>query len=72
MQHFLHSANLPQINLYGRKKGYLNTELSKERLERKEQFCREYLEALDIIDRGISHNRGEFFFFVTNKDLGGY
>ena len=47
-----------QINLYGRKKGYLNAELSERRLESKERFCVEYMEALDIVDKGISHNRG--------------
>ena len=47
-----------QINLYGRKKGYLNTELSEQRLESKERFCVEYMAALDIVDKGISHNRG--------------
>ena len=47
-----------QINLYGRKKGYLNTELSEQRIESKERFCVEYMAALDIVDKGISHNRG--------------
>ena len=39
-----------QINLYGRKKGYLNTELSERRLESKERFCVEYMEALERIE----------------------
>jgi len=46
------------LNLYGRKAGYLNYQLSRERLLRKVQYCQEYLSVLDVIDSGISHNRG--------------
>ena len=46
------------INIYGRKPGYFNHQLSAKRIENKEKYCREYLSVLDIIDAGISHNRG--------------
>ena len=58
MSFILHCVLHLQINLYGRKKGFLNAELSERRLDRKERFCVEYMEALDIVDKGISHNRG--------------
>ena len=46
------------INLYGRKSGYLNTQLSKTQLQNKRKYCHDYLKALNIVDAGISHNRG--------------
>ena len=50
------------INLYGRKPGYLNHQLSRERLVAKVRYCQQYLKVLDVIDAGISHNRGEHYF----------
>ncbi len=47
------------INRYGRKVGYLNSQLSEERLRKKLKYCQEYINVLDIIDPGISHNRGK-------------
>ena len=47
------------INTYGRKAGYLNSQLSEERLRKKLKYCQEYINVLNIIDPGISHNRGK-------------
>ncbi len=46
------------INLLGRRPGLTNADLSDQGLEKKENFCKDYLQALDIVDPGISHNRG--------------
>ncbi len=46
------------LNIYGRKPGYLNHELPEQKLADKVRFCQDYLSSLDIIDPGLSHNRG--------------
>ena len=38
--------------------GLRHGQLSEDILERKMKYAREYLAALDIVDAGISHNRG--------------
>ena len=57
------------LNLYGRKKGFDNPHLSEERIRSKMQFCEDYLWALDRIDPGISHNRGEHESFLLNPRI---
>lgn len=47
------------ITLIGRRQGWLNHQVSRNVLERKVLFCEEYMAALNIVDPGISHNRGE-------------
>ena len=46
------------ITSWGRSKGLENSSLSDEVLQKKIKYCREYLAALNILDPGISHNRG--------------
>lgn len=47
------------INIYGRRPGYLNVQLNEKQLQNKLRYCQDYLNALDIVDAGISHNRGK-------------
>ena len=46
------------VTTWGRVDGVRHAQLSEETLERKLRYARQYLAALDIVDRGISHNRG--------------
>ncbi|XP_059097869.1 SET domain-containing protein SmydA-8-like isoform X2 [Tigriopus californicus] len=58
-QHYLISiVKWLLVNLLGRKPGFANSQMSRARLEGKIKYCQDYLNALDIIDPGISHNRG--------------
>ena len=41
-----------------RKSGYTNQELTEDLLVKKILYCSEYLESLNIVDAGLSHNRG--------------
>jgi len=43
---------------WGRVEGLRHNQLSEDILERKMKYAREYLAALDVVDAGISHNRG--------------
>ena len=45
-------------NIYGRQKGYQYPLLSEDLVRDKIEFCQDYLKAMDIIDPGLSHNRG--------------
>ena len=45
-------------NLLGHVEGLRHGQLSEDILERKMKYAREYLAALDVVDAGISHNRG--------------
>ena len=47
------------INMYGRRPGILNNHLSEQRLQNKLRWSKDYLNAINIIDAGISHNRGK-------------
>ena len=47
------------INMYGRRPGILNNQLSEQRLQNKLRWSKDYLKAINIIDAGISHNRGK-------------
>ena len=57
------------VNLYGRKPGYLNHQLSRERLIAKVTYCKQYLAVLDVIDNGISHNRGITLWHLYNAEM---
>ena len=46
------------LNIYGRQKGFQYPLLDPDLVEEKLNFCKDYLKALDVIDPGISHNRG--------------
>ena len=46
------------LNIYGRRKGFHYPLLNPDLIQEKVNFCQDYLTALDIIDPGISHNRG--------------
>ena len=46
------------VTTWGRVDGVRHHQLSEETLEKKLRYARQYLAALDIVDRGISHNRG--------------
>ena len=46
------------LNIYGRQKGFHYPLLNPNLIQEKVNFCQDYLTALDIIDPGISHNRG--------------
>ena len=46
------------INMYGRRPGFLNSQLSDKQLQNKLRYCQDYLNSLNIIDAGISDNRG--------------
>ena len=46
------------INIYGRQKGYHYPLLEPKLIQDKIEFCTDYLKAMDIIDPGLSHNRG--------------
>ena len=47
------------INMYGRRPGILNNQLSEQRLQNKRRWSKDYLNAINVIDAGISHNRGK-------------
>ncbi len=46
------------INLYGRRKEYQYPILSQDLIQDKLDYCQDYLQAMDVIDPGLSHNRG--------------
>ena len=46
------------LNIYGRQKGYHYPLLDPKLIQDKIDFCTDYLKAMDIIDPGLSHNRG--------------
>jgi len=46
------------IQAWGKEPGFETKNLGEKLLEKKVVFCQEYLAALDILDPGISHNRG--------------
>jgi len=54
----------------------LNTQLTDKQLQNKLQYCKDYLNALNIVDAGISHNRGRTLWelysiqmFILNKSF---
>ena len=58
------------INIYGRRPGYLNVQLNEKQLQNKLRYCQDYLNALNIVDAGISHNRGKKYvreFFIKPR-----
>ena len=46
------------VTTWGRRDGVRHHQLTEDILERKLTYARQYLAALDIVDGGISHNRG--------------
>ncbi|XP_055372635.1 SET domain-containing protein SmydA-8 isoform X2 [Condylostylus longicornis] len=57
--HYLNvSAKYSLCQLYGRSEGYLIHEMPMQLLERKEQYCRDVLRIVDILEPGLSRLRG--------------
>jgi hypothetical protein len=56
------SAKHSLCQLYGKIDGFLINELSMEQLKRKEEYCRDLLEAIDILEPGSSRLRGVIFY----------
>jgi len=52
------SAKHSLCQLYGKIDGYLINELNLEQLKRKENYCRDLLEVIDIVEPGCSRLRG--------------
>jgi hypothetical protein len=52
--------------LYGRVEHYLLRDLPASLLKRKEQFCKEVLDVLDIFEPGMSRIRGQYIFSRRN------
>lgn len=48
--------------LYGKMDGFLINELNMEQLKRKESYCRDLLEVIDILEPGSSRLRGVIFY----------
>ena len=64
------------LTTWGRTEGLKHSQMTEEELQRKVEYGREYLVALDIIDAGISHNRGTTLWelqsaqtFLANKQF---
>ena len=55
------------INMYGRRPGILNNQLSEQRLQNKLRWSKDYLNAINVVDAGISHNRGRISYYITNQ-----
>ncbi|KAH8304072.1 hypothetical protein KR059_000002, partial [Drosophila kikkawai] len=56
--YLLLSAKYSLCQIYGRIEGYLLPEMSPEDITRKESYCREFLEIVDILDPGLTRLRG--------------
>lgn len=56
------SAKHSLCQLYGKIDGFLINELSVEQLKRKEDYCRDLLEVIDILEPGSSRLRGVIFY----------
>lgn len=56
------SAKHSLCQLYGKIDGFLINELSMEQLKRKEEYCRDLLEVIDILEPGSSRLRGVVFY----------
>jgi hypothetical protein len=52
------SAKHSLCQLYGKIDGFLINELSAEQLRRKERYCRELMEVIDVLEPGCSRLRG--------------
>lgn len=52
------SAKHSLCQLYGKTEGFVINELTPELLKRKEDYCREFLEVIDILEPGSSRLRG--------------
>ena len=64
------------VTTWGRVEGLRHSQLSEDILQRKLTYARQYLAALDIVDGGISHNRGATLWeihsvrsFLANKKM---
>ena len=55
------------INMYGRRPGILNNQLSEQRLQNKLRWSKDYLSAINVVDAGISHNRGRISYGIATQ-----
>ncbi|EDX02031.1 SET domain-containing protein SmydA-8 isoform X2 [Drosophila yakuba] len=56
--YLLLSAKYSLCQIYGRTEGYLLPQMSPEDIARKESYCREFLEIVDVLDPGLTRLRG--------------
>ncbi|XP_016978673.1 SET domain-containing protein SmydA-8 isoform X2 [Drosophila rhopaloa] len=56
--YLLLSAKYSLCQIYGRTEGYLLPQMSPEDIARKETYCREFLEIVDVLDPGLTRLRG--------------
>ncbi|XP_030378207.1 SET domain-containing protein SmydA-8 [Scaptodrosophila lebanonensis] len=56
--YLLLSAKYSLCQIYGRIEGYLLPQMSLEDIERKERYCREFLEVIDVLEPGLTRLRG--------------
>ncbi|XP_032597198.1 SET domain-containing protein SmydA-8 [Drosophila grimshawi] len=56
--YLLLSAKYSLCQIYGRIEGYLLPEMSPQDIERKERYCRDFLEIVDLLDPGLTRLRG--------------
>nr|XP_036677093.1 SET domain-containing protein SmydA-8 [Drosophila suzukii] len=56
--YLLLSAKYSLCQIYGRIDGYLLPQMSPEDIARKESYCREFLEIIDVLDPGLTRLRG--------------
>ncbi|XP_017045855.2 SET domain-containing protein SmydA-8 [Drosophila ficusphila] len=56
--YLLLSAKYSLCQIYGRIEGYLLPQMSPEDIARKESYCREFLEIVDVLDPGLTRLRG--------------
>ena len=54
------SAKYSLCQIYGRTEGYLIHELSLEDIKRKEQYCRDFLALIDVLEPGLTRLRGKW------------
>ncbi|KAM7347903.1 SET and MYND domain containing, arthropod-specific, member 4 [Cochliomyia hominivorax] len=56
--YLLHSAKYSLCQIYGKIENYLLPQLSLEDLQRKQRYCREFLEVIDVLEPGLTRLRG--------------
>ncbi|EDV44517.1 uncharacterized protein Dana_GF20287 [Drosophila ananassae] len=56
--YLLLSAKYSLCQIYGRIEGYLLPQMSPEDIARKERYCREFLEIIDLLEPGLTRLRG--------------
>lgn len=58
--YLLLSAKYSLCQIYGKIENYLLPQLSLEDLQRKQRYCREFLEVINVLEPGLTRLRGGF------------